>query len=235
VNSEDQPELESVRQFSRIELPSWLLWSLALLAGVAALPFVINIFYPRCGGSTHLTEATNNLRNLVIFLFAYEDEFGAFPSPENAPKLAEERGIDFGPTTTSNDLLGLLLRGGFTNSEEIFYCRHSRLPNKKPDNVTEPISHILEPGECGFSYVAGLSTTSPGECPILLGPMIPGTTRFDSDVFNGRAVLLRVDQSVKQYELDKEGRIILPNGLDLFDPAQPFWAGQTPDLRHPAR
>jgi len=30
------------------------------------------------------------------------------------------------------------------------------------------------------------------------------------------------------------GRVILPNGLDLFDPAQPFWAGKTPDLRHPA-
>jgi len=232
VNPEDQPELGSTRQFKRAWIPSWAGFLLIALVVIVIFLFAMPAFITCRPAPT--SGSINNLRNLGIFLFEFEDEFGSFPSPTTAAELAAKNNLPPLPTTTSNDLLTQLFVAELLESEEIFFSHHPKLPTRKPDNVITPPSRILEPGECGFSYVVGLSTASNGNAPILLAPMIPGTTTFDRRAYNGRAVALRVDQSVKQYPLDKSGRVILPNGLDLFDPAQPFWKGKTPDLRHPA-
>lgn len=227
-----QEPLPSARSFGAT--PRWLVILFACLLFLSCLlvaPYFIKPHHPGCD----LMEAANNIRVVGILLFSFEEEFGAFPSPATARALARKQNLEPLSTTTSNDLLSQLILGGFTNNEEVFHARHPDLPRNKPDNIVSPPDHLLEPGECGFSYVTGLSTASPGACPLLLWPMIPGTTTFDRKAGAGSAAVLLNDQSVKNYPIDNSGHVILPNGLDLFDPAQPFWNGKSPDLRHPAQ
>ena len=63
--------------------------------------------------------------------------------------------------------------------------------------------------------------------------MIPGTTTLDQKSCDGKAVVLKIDNSVTSLPINSAGKIILPNGLDLLDPRQPFWHGKAPDVKWP--
>ena len=179
-----------------------------------------------------ITRATNNARQLVALLFEFDQDHGSFPSPATAadPTLFPTPP----PSATANDLLGQLIRAKYTASEEIFYAPNPSLPPKKPDNIISPASRILEPGECGFSYICGLTTSDDPNTPLLLAPMVPGTTTFDREAFDSKVLILCIGQTIRQFKIDPSGHVII-DGKDLFDPAQPFWHGKKPDLRHPAR
>jgi len=179
-----------------------------------------------------LTAATTNARNVGIILFDFDQGLFCFPSPATAANPALFATTP--PSATANDLLGQLIRAEYTQSEEIFHTQNTFLPPKKPDNIILPESRILEPGECSFSYICGLSSKDDPHTPLLLAPMIPGTTTFDRKALKGKAVILCVDQSIRQFPINSSGHVLV-DGKDLFDPAQPFWHGKKPDLRHPAR
>jgi hypothetical protein len=59
------------------------------------------------------------MRNLGIFLFAFEDEWGTFPS-EKILRANPEQVPGVRPGSSSNALLSMLIAGGFTTSEEVF-------------------------------------------------------------------------------------------------------------------
>ena len=42
-------------------------------------------------------------------------------------------------------------------------------------------------------------------------------TKFDPEPFGGKAIVLRIDGSVKMYEIDKNGEVVLENGKELFE------------------
>lgn len=63
-------------------------------------------------------------------------------------------------------------------------------------------------------------------------PLIRGKTIFDRGQFGGKAVVLFLDNSAKALPIEKDGRVLL-NGMDIFDPRQPFWKGKVPDIKWP--
>jgi len=196
----------------------------------------------RAKKSADLTYTDNDMRNLGIFVFAFEDEWGTFPSEkillENPDKF---RGLREG--RSSNALLSMLIAGGFTNSEEIFASPGFPKWSREPDNVVSPPSRMLERGECGMGYVMleggrAMNTSDNGGRPLLVAPLEPGSggadPKFARRAYNRRAVYLRIDQSVKQSQIDDEGRVLLPGNLTLFERGpDTVWEGDIPDVRGP--
>lgn len=220
---------------------------LVVIAIIAALAGLATPAILRAKKSADLTEATNNLRNLGVFMFAFEDEFGSFPSQqireENQERFQNASGGD-----NSNDLLGLLIAGGITNSEEIFYAKGGTRRNKKPDNVINSPAKILEAGECGFGYVMlsggeAMSTSDNGGRPLVVAPLDPGSQggdnpNFNDTPYNGRAVYLRIDNSVKQNQIgtsSNQGKVLLPGNKTLFETGEDtVWdTDATPDVKAP--
>lgn len=116
-----------------------------------------------------------------------------------------------------------------TRSEKIFWAQTS--PTRRiPNDVLG--ADALAPGECAFTYIVGLSPTSHPDTPILMTSAIPGTWKFDPKPFKGHAVVFFTDSSAVPLPIDKNGDVLL-NGMNLFDPRQPFWRGKAPDIKYP--
>jgi hypothetical protein len=175
-------------------------------------------------------DALRNLRQIGLTLYAFEDEYGRFPDTTTIPTVKEFTGttLTLGDHS-SNDLFRQLL-ATVGKSEEIFWIR-TPTTSKKPNEILG--ADALVPGECVFTYIAGLSSAShPEDAPIVMAPVIPGTWKFDPKPFDGRAIVLNLDSSATALPIDKNGDVIL-NGMNLFDPRQPFWRGKAPDIKYP--
>ena len=86
--------------------------------------------------------------------------------------------------------------------------------------------------KCAFSYFSGMNAAGNPGRPLVVAPLVKGKTTFDPAVLGGKAVVLRVDNSVQSFPIGKDGRVMI-DGLDLFDPAQPFWDGKVPPVLWP--
>ncbi len=81
---------------------------------------------------------------------------------------------------------------------------------------------------------------SPGSPPkeipparvIAFCPIIPGTDRFDPIPFDGKAVVLRCDNSVTFVNIDPHGHALV-GGMNVFSPSNPIWSGEKIDIRYP--
>jgi hypothetical protein len=62
--------------------------------------------------------------------------------------------------------------------------------------------------------------------------MIPGMNRFDPKPFNGKAILLKLDNSVTLLPIDKVGHAIMYD-RNLMDPDHPIWDGHAPVIAWP--
>ena len=204
---------------------------------VASILFVLGalFLYPLIFRGGHRggdqTEATSNAHQIGLALFEFEYEYGEFPN-ETTTGLVEkdfETAIDLTGTST-NALFRQLFAANITQFEQMFYAK---IPgSRRPDSIITP-GNILESGECGFSYISGLSTKDDPSTPIALTPLIPGTTTFDPKPFDGKAIVLRIDISVRTYEINKDGHIYDPGGIDLLSSKHPVWKGKAPDIRYP--
>ena len=174
--------------------------------------------------------AISNAKQIDIALMSFESDYGSYPNDKTADTVKENTNtrLDLG-NTTSNDYFRQLIAAKYCDDERSFYAHIAG--THKPDNNTNG-SHCLEAGECAFTYVLGLTSSDDGATPILLTPMIPGTTTFDPQPFDRKAVVVHLDHTVTAEPIDATGHIIV-NGMDLFDPHQPFWHGKTPQLRYP--
>lgn len=180
------------------------------------------------------TQAFNNGRQLHLTLIAFSEKYGTFPSSETLQKIVAEKKITDYPLVTSNDYLRQLVASGFSKSDRIGWCHHPKVTGKSADDIVFPLDQAFAPGECGFSYVTGLSANSPPDMPVLLAPMIPGTTLFDPEPFKGKAIVVRVDGTVTSEAIKEDGRVNIGMGKTLFDADAPHWHGTTPYVVHPA-
>ncbi|MCW1925627.1 hypothetical protein OKA05_23920 [Luteolibacter arcticus] len=115
-------------------------------------------------------------------------------------------------------------------SEKIFWCRSTLTPRKPDDGITG--TKALDKRECSFTYIAGLSDEGDPETPVAMASVIPGTWKFDPKSDKKRATVLFRDGAAKVMPLDDSGHVIL-NGMNLFDPRQPYWGGKAPDIKWP--
>jgi hypothetical protein len=177
-----------------------------------------------------LTEALSNARQLGLALLEFESDYGAYPNESTKAAVEKDHGTAIDLTgSSSNALFRQLFATEMTGSENSFYAKTKG--SKKPDGDISP-SHLLEPGECGFSYIAGVSITGGAKTPLVLTPLIPGTTKFDHKPFDGRAIVLFTDNSVRSFAIENDGHIY-DKGIDLLSPKHPVWKGKAPDIRYP--
>ena len=163
------------------------------------------------------------------FLLEFHEWYGRFPTdviPESEIKTPD----DFIQDGTSNSLLGQLCFPSNEGMIEISF-RHLGIDGKyhNPDWVVKPGNRILETGECGYSYVSGLTLNSPPKTPLLLFPMIPGTHRFHPGPLDGKALIVTVDGSQYFFDIGKDGRVAELDAK-LNDSIK---AGTPLDIRHP--
>lgn len=200
--------------------------SIAALVGLLLLaPLVL-----RSPRGADQTEAVNNARQIGLALFEFETEYGRFPDATTVAAVKGKTGtlLPLG-TKSSNDFFRQLLASGIAMGEPMFYAK-SR-DTLKPDGLMAG-SQALEKGECGFTYFLGATMGDTFGRPLIVAPMIPGTDRFDPKPFEGRAVLLRLDNSAISLPIDKDGHVIL-NGRNLMDPHHPIWDGHAPVIAWP--
>lgn len=176
------------------------------------------------------TEAVNNARQIGLAMFEFQEEYGKLPDSTTIAAVQSKTGtlLPLG-TVTSNDFFGQLLAAGMTQSETMYYAKIDG--TRKPDGLING-GHFLEKGECGFTYFLGATKTSDQKRPLVATPMIPGTDRFDPKRFDGKAVILKLDNSVTSLPIDKDGHAIL-DGRNLMDPHHPVWEGHAPTIAWP--
>ncbi len=160
-----------------------------------------------------MTTPSSNAKQIGLALFEFESQYGKYPDSSTALAVKSQTGSKWAlGDATSNDLFQQLFVSGICASEDIFYAKTAN--------------------ECGFAYIVGLSSKDDPATPICVTPLEPGKLTFDREPFDSRAVILRVDQSAISLPIDPSGRAIL-NGMDLFDPRQPFWHGKAPTVKWP--
>ena len=208
----------------------WRFWLLqivliAILVGLV-MPYVFSLKKKADQGC-----ATCNIRQLGFALLEFEADFGSYPGEATAQLVTNKNpnhGLDLSGVS-SNALFRQFFAARLTQSESMFYAW---IPDgRKPDGDISP-GKLLEKGEVGFAYVAGLSSEGNPYRPIAFVPVIPGTTKFDPKPFHGNALFLRGDNSVISLKIRKDGRAYI-GGIDPLSPENPIWDGKAPDIRYP--
>lgn len=178
------------------------------------------------------TQALMNAKSLYLALFAFESDYGAFPS-EATRKLVEE-GNDIklpADDKTSNALLRQLIAAGLIGNEKLFFAAITGV--KKADDVIDK-EKALAKGENAFAYIAGLNSAGNPSRPLLLCPMIPGTTKFDPKPFGGKALVVFLDGSARLLKIEDDGRVLV-EGAELLVKTHPIWKNHQGelDIRYP--
>ena len=209
-------------------------WKWLWVVGLISMVIITLLLSPFFIGHRHhhhgASESVNNARQIGMALFEFEAEYGKFPDATtiNAVREATETLLPLG-TKTSNDYFRQLIGSGIAQSEPMFYAKIKG--THKPDGRTDS-ADALAKGEVGFTYLAGLSAEGNPSRPLVVAPMIPGTDRFDSTAFEGKAILLKMDNSVTSAPIQKDGHVLV-NGKNLFDPTNPIWEGKPPVIVWP--
>ncbi|SHK47239.1 prepilin-type N-terminal cleavage/methylation domain-containing protein [Rubritalea squalenifaciens DSM 18772] len=177
-----------------------LLVVIAIIAGLAAMsygPIMRNI------KKSKQTEATSNMRQVLMALQSFAtDNDGMYPN-EDTTRSGQDG-------STLEGCFNQLLSGKYINEEKYFYSQVNAevilTSTKGPDN-----DGSLTTDECTTGYVRGLSSTSKPEAPILFDSAIsPG--KFDTAVWDGYAIVARIDQSVKTMPIDFTGELDTEDG-----------------------
>lgn len=223
----DAPAPPPARQARR----SWWIAGLILILAIVAAIYG----WKKIEGRRHAATETmvfSHMKSLSVALFEFDTEYGSYPTDDTQADVCAATGAMPWPSVTSNDLFRQLIVQGL-RSEILFSDFGASGWTRRPDDIMSPFSKALEPGECAFGYVPGSRFGDPGR-PLLLYPMVPGTRLFDPKPLGGKATILRVDGSMRAFDIDSAGRV-QDRGKHLFDPSQPYWGGLPPDVRSPAR
>lgn len=211
----------------RPKVKDLVLWS-AIIALLLVL-FAPVILKPRHTRDRYRDTALNNLRQIGLALSDFDEKYGRFPDASTIAVVKESTGTALTlDDTSSNKLFRQLIANGL-NSEKLFWAPGQNSPGK-PDDVFHLDTKALMPGECGFAYVAGLSSKDDPATPVAMSPLLKGQKIFDRAPHMERAMVLFLDGSVLVLRIEKDGRVML-KGMDLFDPSQPFWKGKAPDIK----
>ena len=171
-------------------------------------------------------QAVMSLRQIGLALFEFETEYGEFPCERTAGEVKKNSGTAAEvKAATSNDCFFQLMAAGIIETDRLFSIGKPAAPPQGEGEMPNKIR------KCSFSYFSGMNSAGHPGRPLVIAPLVKGKPLFDPAVLGGKAVV-RVDNSVQSYPIDKDGRVRI-DGKDLFDPAQPFWGGKVPAIRWP--
>jgi prepilin-type N-terminal cleavage/methylation domain-containing protein len=208
---------------------------IAALAGLTA-PMVI-----RQRKKADQTEAVNNARQIGLALFEFETEYGSFPDDATGTAVASATDTTKVAGNTANDRFRQLIRSGIAQSEAMFYAKTSF--SKKPDGVYNTDTTALEGGEVGFGMIVrsdetGLSAAGNPSRPVVVAPFTDALAgQFDSDYYDGKAVVLKLDNSVTSLNIVKSSGKVLISGKDLLatGPDTVWGTDLTPQFSYPKK
>ena len=183
------------------------------LAGLVTLPI-----QPRCGRRSEQTEAVNNARQIGLAMLDFEIEYGRFPDKTTEPKVIATTGSKLRMTGhTANDYFRQLIAADIAQSEIMFFAK-TAFSNRKPDERFDTTEDALKPGDVGFGYLMNGDTAfdnkeSPGRvlvcAPLAVEDGHVSTLRFDRDMYDQKAVVLKMDNSVISLNVNQAGDAIL--------------------------
>lgn len=162
-------------------------------------------------------EAIQNAKQIGYAMFNFENDLGRYPDDNTEDDLDSDAVIS--SAGDANEYFSQLIAGGYVDQEAPFYCVTTF--TSKPDNDKATAGKVLEAGECGFSYVmrsagVGLNSAVNSAVPIVVAPSAgDGSGEFDRNVFNKKAVVLRIDMSVTDPTINEDGEITI-KGNTLF-------------------
>jgi prepilin-type N-terminal cleavage/methylation domain-containing protein len=161
-------------------------------------------------------EAVSNAKQIGLALFEFETGYGSFPDRSTAQTVQDNTGTSLSLAGSSaNDYFRQLIAAEIASSEEIFYAKAAY--SKKPDSVMTS-SKALDAGEVGFGYImnqqSALSSSGNPSRPVVAAPLaFPfQSARFDSDFYDNKAVVLRIDNSVQQPTIMKTTKLAMLGG-----------------------
>ena len=218
----------SERLFPRDRLSTlhWLgLILAAVLVVLLALPLLL-----RKRVDEGSPESVSNLHQLFLAFTDFANDYERYPDASTIPAVQKATGTTLPLGDQSSNAIFRQLVATTAKSESIFWAKTSFTP-RKPDNdlIGEK---VLSKGECAFTYIAGFSPSDPGDTPLAMAGVIPGTWNFDPKADKKRAAVLFRDGTVHRFPIDKDGNVML-NGMNFFDPRQPHWQGKVPDIKWP--
>lgn len=175
-----------------------------------------------------MIQATNNAKQVYYTLVEFDGDQGSFPSQETLDDLGQD--VQGASAQDANGLFAQLLLAGYIDSEEIFYAKGGASINKKPDNQFRTADEALERGENGFGYVMlgteALSTSNASGIPVMMAPLdldgAAAQAEFDPDPYDNKAVILRLDGSVKSERINKTAprTVTIAGGNNLMETGQ---------------
>ena len=177
---------------------------IAALAGLTA-PMVI-----RQRKKADQTEAVNNAKQIGLAMFEFENAYGSFPDGNATVSQIPAGNFTITSPDSSNDYFRQFMAAEISQSEAMFYAKAGY--SKKPDNVYTGTS-ALAPGEVGFGYImngtAAFSTAGNPSRPIVVAPLafaggaISTDGKIDVDMYDSKAVVLRIDNSVQSLNVTR--------------------------------
>ncbi len=163
-------------------------------------------------------EAVANAKQIGLALFTFNEDYGSYPSSATATDVEENNpgtGMVFG-TSSSNDYFRQLIASGAIDQERPFYAKTPY--TKKPDNVKSS-GKALAAGEVGFAYIMAtttdpLSSSGNSARPIVAAGVYDGQTdgSFDPDIYENKAVILRLDSSATIESVRPSDKKVLVGG-----------------------
>jgi len=205
---------------------------IAALAGLAA-PQILKM-----RNRADVVDAINNGKNLALALTMFQADYNSFPDNGTVARIASISGFSQAlQGSNSNDYFRQMIASGVTDSEMPFYMKSDISP-RKPDNNAED-GEALMPGEVGFGYImrTGGNDAIPqrGTYPIAAGPF-DDAGQFDPNQFSRKAIVVFVDNSVLELDINTAGNPLLPSDAELLATSGDgaLWTSITPELLRPA-
>jgi len=151
INSSHNGAAATSGAFTLIELLV-VISIIALLASVAVPAYQMAVM------TAQENAAMQNARQIGIAMRGYANDYGgSYVSGSNT----------YGQQiTTSNDAFRSLIPN-YLDSEKVFVVPGS-VDGPSTDNITDPYTQILKPGENHFAYIEGLSETSNSQWPMIV-------------------------------------------------------------------
>lgn len=211
---------------------------LVVITIIAALAALVSPQVLKALNKADVTTATNNARNIGLAMFNFQNDYGRFPDAstqedieENFPDAAIQAS-----TSDANGYFRQLFIAGFTDSEEIFFAKTST--STKPDGIFDTTNTCLERGENAFGYILNGQdgqTTGGSSSRYIVATPLASATSFDQDPFSGKAVALRIDQSVQSLNINDAGEALIGGGKKLLEAGQgTIWGSNiTPTMVEP--
>jgi type II secretory pathway pseudopilin PulG len=201
-----------------------------LIIGVASIAGLTAPLVMRQRKKADQTEAISNARSFGLALIEFENDYGRFPDASTAPIIANDTNTPEITGSSSNARFRQLFRANITQSEQSFFAKSAG--TQKPDgNISG--DQAIAPGECGFGYIENIRTDDDIPRPLAMAPFVKGSAEFDPMPFDGKAVILWSDGSVRAMPVDRITGEVIIDGQNLLDPAHPIWGGVPPSLLLP--